>query len=311
VAAGLRYARMVSRMDLGPYDVVETASVPFLHLPGLRRHCRRQGKALVVSWYECWHGYWRRYLGPLHGALGAMIERWSARSCGDVLLASSRLTESRLLQITTRPIELLPVGLPLARVRAAASAPDRRPVPMLYAGRLIPEKRVGLLLRAVARMKTTEPRALLRIVGEGSDEARLRRLAAELEIEDRVEWVGRLEGEESIWRALGAARVAVQPSQREGFGIFPLEALAAGLPVVCVESPENAAVELVTDGRTGRIVANDPECLAVALDELVGDPSLRERMSSAAVESADRFDASVIAKRFLGIASRLAAPQGS
>lgn len=301
VSTGLRYSRSIADLDISPFDVIETANVPFLHLPALQRRCRRAGKFLVVSWYECWRGYWRKYLGPIRGLAAAAIERWTARRCGDLQIASSYLTERRLRQLTRRPISRLPVGIPVASIRAASLSGQPSAEPLLYAGRLIPEKRIDLLLRAIALLRTAEPVKLLRIVGEGPAESSLRALARDLGLETRVTWSGRLSGESAVWEALGACEIAIQPSFREGFGIFPAEALAAGRPVICVDSPESAAVELIEDGKNGYVVAANPEALSDAIARLLSNRALRAELGEGSRRSALQFDSQEVARQFLAL----------
>ena len=149
-------------------------------------------------------------------------------------------------------VEVVPVGVRVDAI-AAAPPPERGPAaaPLVYAGRLIPDKRIDLLLEAVARLAPRIPGRLLDIVGDGPERSRLEALAGRLGVAGAVRFRGRLAGAAEVWAALGGAQVAVQPSRREGFGIFPLEAMAAGLPVVHCESAESAVGELVEHERHG------------------------------------------------------------
>jgi type III pantothenate kinase len=139
---------------------------------------------------------------------------------------------------------------------------------------------VDLLLRAIGllvRRGFNGP--LLTVVGDGPDTARLRRLAAELEISDAVVFRGHLPSSEAVWQEVGRASVAVQPSSREGYGLFPLEALAAGLPVVYCDSSESAVGEIVRDGIEGIRSEPSPDCLAEALGELMA-PTASDRLAA-------------------------------
>src|SRR6185436_15210544 len=117
---------------------------------------------------------------------------------------------------------------------------------------------------------------LLTIFGEGPDRPRLEALARTLGIADRVRFRGHVATSEEVWRELARAKIAVQPSGREGFGLFPLEAMAVGLPVVHCESSESAVDELVRDGVDGIAAPAHPGGLATALAGLLADePRLR------------------------------------
>lgn len=309
--AALRYARACAKLDLGPYDLVECANIPYAHLPPLALRCRALGKPLMVTWYEYWGRYWKHYLGPWKWRPYAVAE-WICGQLGRRAVAVSGLTERRLERCRrTGPVDLVPCGLALDTVRASARRPASESVPpLIYAGRLLPEKRVDLLLRAVARMRHRREGPLLRIIGDGSQAAELRRLAAELGITDRIDFAGYLESNEEVWAQVSGAEIAVQPSSREGFGLFPLEAMALGLPVVYCESSENAVMELVEHGVHGLCTAAEPAALAGALDALLEDEEERRRLGRNAARHAEHYDWQQIADRFEALARTMIAGEG-
>lgn len=305
----LRLARAAARLDLAGFDVVETANIPYAHLPPLARRCRRAGTPLVVTWYEHWGRYWREYLRspvwPLHAAVEELCTR-----LGTTAIATSRLTAERVAARRRSPVPVVPVGVPVAEVRVAAAGAEEPGPPLVYAGRLLPEKRLDLLLAAVARLAPDRgPVAggpLLAVIGDGPDRTRLETMAADLGLGSSVVFTGALPSSRDVWRRLGAARVAVQPSAREGFGLFPLEAMAAGLPVVACESRESAVPELVRHGVEGLVMAPEPAALAAALARLLEDEAERARMAAAARERAEGYDWGRVAERMEEVFARAA-----
>lgn len=289
----LRFAAVVRRLDLTPYDAVETPSVPYVHLLPLAWKCALAGKPLLVTWYEHWGAYWRGYVGRLRAPAYRAVE-WLSSQLGTAVTATSDLTRGRLAAArwrrrgtaagggSTGLVDLVPCGITVSRVRAAAGDRPGDGPPLIYAGRLLEHKRLDLLLRAVqilARGESAEDAAgpLLTVFGEGPDRPRLEALAGELGIAGRVAFRGHVKSSEEVWHELGRARLAVQPSAREGFGLFPLEAMAAGLPVVYCGSPESAVGELVRDGVEGVAVAAEPRALAAALAALLAPAGEAER----------------------------------
>jgi glycosyltransferase involved in cell wall biosynthesis len=309
--AALRLAAACARVDLQGFDIVETANIPYAHLAPLAARAELRRIPLIVTWYELWGGYWRRYVGwrwPLYALTEAL-----AAQLGDACVVLSDLTGKRLARARRRVPRhpgLLPGGIPLARIRAAARGGEPG-APLAYAGRLLREKRLDLLLVAVARLDAPEDRPLLTVIGDGPDAPRLHQLAAELGLGARVRFLGKLPSSEEVWRELGTARVAVQPSSREGFGLFPLEAMALGLPVVYCASPESAVGELVRDGIEGRQVASDPAALATELATLLADETRRAEWSAAASARAQHFDWSAIADKFEQLCYDLLEPTAS
>ena len=290
-----RLAAAAARIDLRPFDLVEAANIPYAHLPVLAARCRLSGKPFVVTWHEYWGRYWRQYLGakwPLY----AGIERLTV-PLGTRALAVSHLTASRVEARRHEEVRVIPNGIPAARIREAAeSGSEKAGPPLIYAGRLLREKRIDMLLEAVARLaKTGRPGPLLAVIGDGPDRERLAALAERLGLQAAATFHGHLRSNTDVWRQLGAAQIAVQPSSREGFGLFPLEAMAAGLPVVYCESPESALGELVEPGVHGICTPADPAALAAALERLLADPEEVRRLGDAARRHAMRYDWSAVA----------------
>lgn len=286
-----RLARAALRIDLKRFDVIETANIPYAHLPPLALRCRLAGKPLVVTWYEYWGRYWRQYLGP-KWPLYAAVERLTA-SLGTAAISSSRLTAERVERARGEPVPVVRIGIPLAAIRRAAAEGAGEGPPLVYAGRLLKEKRIDLLLEAVSRLGRGGPQ--LAIYGDGPDRARLEELAMRLSLADEVVFGGYLPTNVDLWRRLGAARIAVQPSSREGYGMFPLEAMAAGLPVVFCESSESALPELVEAGVHGVMTAADPAALASALDRLLSQEGERRWLAENARRHAEGFDWGAVA----------------
>ena len=242
----------------------------------------------------------------------ALCEHWSARF-GTQAVAVSRLTADRVSRVRGQTVDVVPNGIPFERIRALAAEADANAPPLVYAGRLIPEKRIDLLLEATARLAATETGrrlvaergALLRIIGGGPAEDDIRAHIERENLTAIVDFAGRLPENEDVWRAVAGARLAVQPSAREGFGLFPLEAMAAGVPVVHCRSPNSAVSELVRDGREGWAVDPDAGELAGLLERLLGTPAEATAASRAALERAAAYDWRQVADRVIDTGTEL------
>jgi glycosyltransferase involved in cell wall biosynthesis len=128
--------------------------------------------------------------------------------------------------------------------------PERRYI--LYSGRLVPEKRVDLLIDAFAAIAAKRPDWDLLIVGHGPLSDQLRRRVPEA-LRQRVVWTGFLDGAENVL-AFHAADILVLPSDQEPWALVIQEAMAAGLVVVASDIV-GAAHELVEDKVSGRVFA--------------------------------------------------------
>lgn len=299
----LRFARAVSRLDVRSYDVVETPNMPFAHLPVLAARCRLARRPLVVSWLEYWGPYWRDYAGPAAAPLYRAVERLTAH-LGSTAYAVSALTAARVEAARGAPVAVIPCGLDLTALAAAAAAPRVSP-PLVYAGRLLAHKRLDVLLRALRGREWPLRGPLLDIYGEGPDRRRLEDLVARLALDERVRFRGHVPTQEQLWRAIAGAELAVQPSAREGFGLFPLEAMALGVPVVHCASPESAVGELVRDGVDGVCVPASAEALGAQLAALLNDPERRRALGRAAAERATGYGWDRVGVKVEGIFSAL------
>lgn len=289
----------------GRFDVVETASMPFFHLPGLAASCRLARVPLLVVWYEVWGAYWKTYFGAARAPVYRVLERAAAR-LGRRVAATSRLGSERLARLRPQrvgdEVAFAPCGVDLAAVRRAvgesATAPPGPPI--VAAGRLLAHKRIEILIDALPLLAEIPGRGsgagqhagapLVAIFGDGPERARLEARAAALGVRHRVVFHGTVESLSAVWRGFGSALLAVHPSAREGFGLAPLEAMAAGLPVVHCRSQESAVAELVRDGIEGRMTEAEPASLAVAIRELLTDEPRRRELAEGARRRAAAYD---------------------
>ena len=185
------------------------------------------------------------------------------------------------------PRECIEVIHPGIDTVAYTPAPeDRSAVPLVvYLGRLKRYKRVDLIIRAFAAMQ--HPTAQLAIAGAGSYRSALERLAASLDLGDRVHFLGFISEPQKV-ALLRSAWVLAFTSPKEGWGITNLEAAACATPVVASCSP--GLRESVRDGETGFLVPHgDLPALVNALHRIVNDPSLVASLGEAGRRFASRF----------------------
>ncbi|MDB4915827.1 MAG: glycosyl transferase group 1 [Gemmatimonadetes bacterium] len=162
----------------------------------------------------------------------------------------------------------------------------RSPVPVFsYLGRLKKYKGVHLVIRAFAAM--AHPTAVLEIAGAGDFREALERLAASLDLGERVRFLGRID-EGAKLSLLRRSWGLVFASPKEGWGITNLEAAACGTPVVASNSP--GIRESVKDGETGFLVAHgDTRAMAAAMSALAADVGLVTRLGMQARRFAETF----------------------
>jgi glycosyltransferase involved in cell wall biosynthesis len=195
----------------------------------------------------------------------------------------------RQLQLDPAKLRTIYNAVDIAEVerRAAEPAPLAIEGPYLIGvGRLERQKGFDVLLRAFAAGRVRETHRVV-LIGEGSQASALRALASELGIADRLVLAG---WQDNPWALMRRAELFVLPSRWEGFGNVVIEAMASGVAVVvsdCSYGPK----EIVRDGRDGLVVKTDAvPATRDAIERLLDDAALRERLVAAARERAREFD---------------------
>jgi D-inositol-3-phosphate glycosyltransferase len=214
-------------------------------------------------------------------------------TCSDEVFELARLGADR------RRVTVVPCGVDLARFTPEGPAEPRPgvdggqpPARILAVARLVERKGVGEAVAALADVPGAEL-----VVAGGPDRAnldsdpevgRLRALADRHDVEDRVDFRGRVARSElpALFRS---ADVAVCVPWYEPFGIVPLEAMACDVPVVAASV--GGLIDTVVDGVTGvHVPPRDPARLAGALRRLLADPALRRELGAAGSRRArDRY----------------------
>lgn len=272
------------------HDLVVASVFPYFPVLTSKLATLRTDTPLVATWHEVWRDYWDEYLGYLAPG-GKIVERLTA-NVPQYPVAVSGVTADRLAEIgpDRESIEVIPNGISVDQIQNAPLPSERGETTfdVLYAGRLVSDKNVDLLLEAFDSVAVGHD-ATLGIIGDGPEQDRLKNQAQQLDNSDHVTFLGFLEDYESVLGHMRAAKVFASPSTREGFGITYAEAMAANCIVIGVDHPESAAGEVIGDA--GYLPDPTVESITAALDSaLSGDlPPTDPR------EQAQKFDWNKIA----------------
>ena len=228
--------------------------------------------------------YWRVitegcYSGPLGSGVALAAEAYAHRwthayeRCVDRFLAPSRFVKTKLIQNgwNQAKIDVLPHFQRLPDIPSEAPLPA---APVLYFGRLSPEKGVDDLIRAMQRI----PRVQLQIAGEGPQRHELEQLVSRLELTN-VEFLGQL-ASEPLHDHIARSSFTVLPSHAyETLGKSILESYAHARPVIA--SDLGSRRELVEEGVTGLLYrVGDIDQLAGAISFLHERPGLAHEMGA-------------------------------
>ncbi len=217
----------------------------------------------------------------------------SALRCATAVTVNSSATEAEVNRIAPalQRVHRIPMGV-TGHTPAVKAARDvvrgryrRGHGPLLvFVGRLVDEKGVDDLIRAVPIVADALPDVTAIILGEGPDRPRMEALSADLGVGERILFLGWIQPD-AVPNYLSAADVFVGPSKRaksggvEGQGLTFIEAMLADTPVIATRS--GGIVDTVQDGRTGLLVSeNEPEEIAAAIRRLVRNPELAQRLAA-------------------------------
>jgi glycosyltransferase involved in cell wall biosynthesis len=205
------------------------------------------------------------------------LRSWSTRHATAVVTPSEHLRGTVRAWSDRRDVEVVPNGVRTPS-RSGAHLPTSPGLVALFAGRLVPWKRVELLIGAVARTSKTR----LEIVGDGPEAAALRRCAEDQGVSERVQFLGSLPHDDVLTR-MQSADVFVLASSYEGLPHVLIEALACGTPVVATR--DAGTVDVIDDEVSGILVDPSPEAFADAFRELAADPDRLARLREGATTS--------------------------
>jgi glycosyltransferase involved in cell wall biosynthesis len=228
------------------------------------------------------------------GVRRRLLTAWSARRAR-VVLTDSKFSQDEIVEhigIPSAKIRVIPLGTTHRAGGDAGTAPARREPIVLFVGSIFRRRHVDTLIAVfVNHVAARVPASRLEIVGENrlnppDDPARVLRdcppaVARRVTLRSYVD-------EATLADLYRRAAVFAFLSEYEGFGLTPLEALAAGVPPVVLDTPVAREVY----GEAARYVPGiaDPHPLADALTELLTDTAARDRLLAAAVHVLARYD---------------------
>lgn len=224
--------------------------------------------------------------------------------------ARRRAAAFRVVNNKQMPDLLLRWGVPAHKILVLPSVyldldvfhPQETPPELTYdlcfVGRMVPNKGVGLVLRALETLKGRGQDYSIVLVGRGPERQRWQAQAEGLGI--RATWIEWVDRPEDLAQIYAKSRLVVCASSCEGGPRFTVEAMATGTPVV--STPVGVMGDLLADGRCGRLTGFDPWSMAAAFSDCLSDEGVRQAMGQEAARAALPYErAQAIATYAMGI----------
>lgn len=268
IKQGLMFGLACLKLFRVRFDILDVDHMPFFPIFSTWLVCILRRRKLHATWHEALsRKEWVSYMGA-GGLVAALIERICVHLPHYITAASAHTRELlRTHHGRTKGVSLVASGIDTSLLRDIE--PAATPCDVLYVGRLVKDKHVDMLIRAMAVVRQRQANVRCVIVGDGPEKKHLQKLAARQRVDDIIAFQKPLPEATDVYALMKAAKVFCSPSVREGFGITALEALACGTPVITTNSPANAARHLVQDSQTGSIVPPDAACIAQALEQWI------------------------------------------
>ena len=270
------------------------------------------GKPLICTMHSTEHGR-----SSLHDPDSYMIdgmEWWSCYEASRVIVTSNSMKGEVCghFHVPLEKVDIIPnaieaekyaVGIDRLGVRRRFGVWDHEKL-VLYVGRLVPQKGIEYLIRAVPRVGGRFPESRFVIVGEGWMRGHLEWLADQCGQRGRINFTGFISDSDLV-ALTKSADVMVVPSVYEPFGIVALEGMAAGVPVVA--SQVGGLAEVVEHDKTGVwAYPRSPDSIAWGIERVLSDFGFREWLVRNAYEAIkSRFSWEAVARQTVDVYKRV------
>lgn len=270
------------------FDVVDVDHIPYFALFSTKVVCILKRTKLIASWHEVWgREYWKEYLGGL-GNIAYVIEKLSVLM-PDRIISVSEHTTNKLKNdlLSKKDIITISNGVDFEKIKKIHASSEKSDV--IFAGRLFSHKNVDMLIKSIAALNENRPDIKCLIIGDGSEEKNLEALTQKLNLEKNIKFFGFLENHDDVYALMKSSKVFVLPSTREGFGIVVIEANACGIPVITINHKDNAARDLIEEGKNGFVCQLNEEEIAKRIIRILENNSGRN-MKEACKDLAKKYD---------------------
>lgn len=221
---------------------------------------------------------------------------WAYRNTHFITISNSTKKEMKDLDLGKTGITIVNPGI---NTKLYIPARKHNKPLIAYIGRLQFYKSLHIFLHAIKLLSKKLPHAEFIIAGDGEEKGKLEELAKELDIENNIQFLGKIPEKKKI-DLYQKAWVVVNPSMKEGWGITTIEANACATPVVA--SDVAGLRDSVNNPHTGFLVEyGNAHAFADKIEDVVSKPLIRKQMQKQTVSWAKKFDWDISAKKSMRV----------
>ncbi len=232
---------------------------------------KKKKPVIIGNWAEYWgKDYWKKYY-PYYWWLGVFLEKLSYMAV-DHILAISYFTQKKIVHAfgsTAKKITILPPTYIDAETINSVPLQEKK-YDIIYYGRIIAHKHVEHIVEVVEKSLSLDTPLRALIIGDGPDRGRISDLITIKKLHENIDLIDFVDDYVALITHIKSAKVMIQPSEREGFGITVVEANACGLPVFVIAYPDNASAELVKNDINGFVCTDVHDLSDKVYDVLYG-----------------------------------------
>jgi len=155
---------------------------------------------------------------------------------------------------------------------------------ILFVGRLTPEKNIDLIIKSIFLLENRE--IILNLVGDGEYKDKLINLVNKFNLTNQINFIGIL-NRKDLYKQYLKSDLVILPSKVECFSSVLLEAMATGVPIIASDIPGTRSV--IKNRYNGLLVEPTPEKIAQAIDKLIKNPKLRERLAKNGLKEVKKY----------------------
>lgn len=220
----------------------------------------------------------------------------------DIIVAQSSNTKENAIKYynPNKEIKIIPLAYEPYKFKKTSRKEHELKEDIIYligVGRLVKRKGFDFLIKALSKIDNNKVHLLL--IGDGPEKENLKNLSEELNIKERVHFLGSV-SEERKFQYLSNSDIYILSSVHEGFGIVLQEAMQVGLPIIATNN--GGQVDIVENGKNGYLIEfNDEQSLKNKIEKLLKDKNLRTKMSKNNKNKINEYKLESITKRYLGL----------
>ena len=283
--------KIFSELMKDKFDIIDTQTFTFLNVYSAKFNSAIKKTHLVFTWQQYFGDYLDDHFGKFKGSIINMLERGSLKLSKNNIASSDIVKQDLINEGLPNNILTIPNGCDFNSIRDAKRFDDRFDI--IFIGRLHYQKNPELLIEAIEILKKDFEEIRVCLIGDGPKKDKLNELVKEKKLEENIFFKGEIVDRGTIYRYLKSSKVFVLPSRFEGFPLTVLEANAAGLPIITVDSRFNRTTDFISEN--GFVARNDAQSLADKIKYLLTNDELRKEMGNNGIEIAKNYDWNKIA----------------